>query len=405
MNENKTHEEKTAAESKSIGFDYQYYFFLWKLLKLEPGQSVGLEVKDDIHTDLNNNYQILYQLKHTVQKNSKGEPSNLTTLDLDMWKTFSNWSKLICDKNDSRSTTMSQLNFIRKTSFVLATNKSYNESNIIIKILNEFQNREKKIDDLIDEFQKLHDKTSDDKLKEYISDVLKLDIEVREQFLSKIFFELEINDLFLNCTEAIKAKMIPENKIDQAFKNIDSQLRKDNFLRIKDKDKLEITFEEFYKKYRGYFDIYNNKSLAVQEYNEALPNKLEDQIFIRQLIEIGLVEFDDIEYISRLTLFKLKLLRNLESWKQEGDITDIELKSFRNNAFTLWDNEFRTNHLGNVSDAENNDRGIKIFQTILRNLLKISGQELDADMSNGKFYALSDEPIIGWRKDWQKYKK
>ena len=50
MGKEKTHIEKTAAETKSIGFDYQYYFFLWKLLSLRKGESVGLEVKDDVHT-------------------------------------------------------------------------------------------------------------------------------------------------------------------------------------------------------------------------------------------------------------------------------------------------------------------------------------------------------------------
>lgn len=66
MSNNKTHTEKTAAESKSIGFDYQYYFFLWKVLLLQPNESVGLEVKDDVHTELSNNHQVLYQLKHVL---------------------------------------------------------------------------------------------------------------------------------------------------------------------------------------------------------------------------------------------------------------------------------------------------------------------------------------------------
>lgn len=65
MDKEKTQIEKTAAETKSIGFDYQYYFFLWKLLSLETGESVGLEVKDDVHTELNNGKQIFYQIKHT----------------------------------------------------------------------------------------------------------------------------------------------------------------------------------------------------------------------------------------------------------------------------------------------------------------------------------------------------
>ena len=60
---NKTHTEATSAETTSIGFDYQYYFFLWKVLSLLPDESVGLEIKDDVHCDLRNNHQLLYQIR------------------------------------------------------------------------------------------------------------------------------------------------------------------------------------------------------------------------------------------------------------------------------------------------------------------------------------------------------
>lgn len=65
----KTQSEKISSEKKSIGFDFQYYFFLWKLLSLKEGESVGLEVKDDVHTELDNDFHIYYQVKHTTQKN------------------------------------------------------------------------------------------------------------------------------------------------------------------------------------------------------------------------------------------------------------------------------------------------------------------------------------------------
>jgi hypothetical protein len=39
---------------------------------------------------------------------------------------------------------------------------------------------------------------------------------------------------------------------------------------------------------------------------------------------------------------------------------------------------------------------------VLKHSFNLSGQELDVDMCNGKFYSLSDEPIIGW-KDWKKH--
>lgn len=405
MSNNKTHTEKTAAESKSIGFDYQYYFFLWKVLLLQPNESVGLEVKDDVHTDLSNNHQVLYQLKHTIKKNADGSLANLTTLDLDMWKTFSNWSKVISDKNDSRGTTQAQLSFVEKTSFVLATNKSSNKSNKVVGIISELQSGTKTENDVRTYFESIAKSTTNEDLKGYINDVLNLDKKVLEQFLLNTFFHLNDDDILTKCKEAIKSKMIPQNKIDQAFMLIDSSLRADNFLQIKDGIKIEISFDEFYKKYRRHFDIFRNNTLIVQEYKGVLPDKLEDQIFIKQLLEIGFVESDDFEYISRLTLFKLKLLNNLEEWKREGEITDLEIKRFKENAYTLWDTEFRLQHMGTFSEEEYNNKGIEVLRSVLKHSFNLVGQELDIDMCNGKFYSLSDEPIIGWRKDWKKYNK
>lgn len=405
MSNNKTHTEKTAAESKSIGFDYQYYFFLWKLIMLQPNETIGLEVKDDVHTDLSNNHQLLYQLKHTIKTNADGTPANLTTLDLDMWKTFSNWSKVISDKNDNRNTIQSQLSFIKKTSFVLASNKSSNKANKVVSIISELQSGKKNENEVCKLFDDLRKDSDNDTLKEYIEDVLSLDIKVLKAFLSQTFFHLDDDDIIEKCKEGIKSKMVPENKIEDAFSLLDSNIRVDNFLKIKDKIKIEISFTDFYKKYRRYFDIYRNSSLTVREYTSALPDNLEDQVFIKQLQEIGFVVNGDFEYISELTRFKLKLLNNLEDWKQDGEITEMELNRFKENALNIWKNEFRFKYTGSISEEEFNYKGLEILRTVLSNNLKLGGQELDIDLCNGKYYLLSDEPIIGWRKDWEKYKK
>ncbi|MGT2431936.1 hypothetical protein ACU4GI_25965 [Cupriavidus basilensis] len=68
MSKDKSFSDKTSADDKSIGFDYQYYYFLDKVLNLKTGQSAGLEVKDDVHTELDVDVNILFQIKHTVQK-------------------------------------------------------------------------------------------------------------------------------------------------------------------------------------------------------------------------------------------------------------------------------------------------------------------------------------------------
>ena len=61
---NKTHIEQTSADAIAVAFDYQYYYFLFKLFSLNHGESVGLEVKDDVHTELNNNIIPFYTNTH-----------------------------------------------------------------------------------------------------------------------------------------------------------------------------------------------------------------------------------------------------------------------------------------------------------------------------------------------------
>ena len=405
MGNNKTHTEATSAETTSIGFDYQYYFFLWKVLSLLPDESVGLEVKDDVHCDLKNNHQLLYQLKHTIKKSTDGSPKNLTTSDMDMWKTFSNWSKVISDKNDFREKVPSQLNYLEKTSFVLASNKSYNKSNKVVSIINDLQNGVKSENDIINYFTKLKDNSTNATLKSYINDVLSLDIKVLKFFLLNVFFHLDEDDIINKCKDAIKSKMIPLNKIDDAFAKLNSTIHIDNFLKVKDGDKIEISFDTFYKKYRRYFDIYRNEDLVVQEYTGLMPPSLNDQIFIKQLVEIGYVDNDNFELISELTRFKLKLITNLLDWKQNGEITDSELKAFKDNSLNIWNTEFRFKYIGTISEEEYNVKGLEVLQKVLNENLELDGQRLDVDLCQGKFYSLSDEPLIGWRKDWEKHKK
>jgi hypothetical protein len=101
-------------------------------------RSVGLEVKDDVHTDLSNNHKILYQLRHTIKKKIQVALSQIYLSDLDLWKTFSNWSKVISDKMIQEEIP-AQLSFVEKTSFVLASNKSSNNSNKVVGIISELQ--------------------------------------------------------------------------------------------------------------------------------------------------------------------------------------------------------------------------------------------------------------------------
>lgn len=404
MNKDKTHSDRTSADSILVAFDYQYYYFLWKLLSLRSGESVGLEVKDDVHTELDNNEQIYFQVKHTIKTKSDSTPINLTESDTDLWKTLSNWSKIVTDSNDGRDRESDQLKFIKKTSFILASNKASSGSNSILRGILNYQEEIVAFNDVKKVFKNLLHRSKSETLKCYINDVLSLKDNVLKKYLMKVFFELDEIDIISKCKDSIRADKIIESKINHVFSSLDSSVREDNFIKIRNGGKVQITFDEFYLRYRRHYDLARNGSLTINEYNSALPDKLQYQTFIEQLIEINDVSSDDLEEIARLTVFKLKLQSNIDIWLQQGEITSNEVCEFKEEAIEQWRNKYRSYSRGLGDEKGYNGAALKILDSIRDKNLTLCEQQLDTSLSNGTFYDLSDSPVIGWRKDWEKYK-
>jgi len=393
----KTHAEKTAADDKSIGFDYQYYYFLHRVLKLGKRQSVGLEVMDDVHTELENDQQILIQLKHTTQRKRDGSLINLTTFDSDLWKTLSNWSKVISDKASGRNTEESKLNFVGKTEFMLVTNKSPTSTCRFFNVL-ETNNDSRK------QLELLKTQTRDSTIKDYIQDVLSLSDPVLIAFFSKIHLEHDVEDVITLCKESIAEHHVPGDRVEQLFRDLDSQIRQDNFISIKNGEKIIISFSDFSKKYRRFFDLARNPDLKISEYHESLPANLKDQIFIRQLTDIGDFPKDDVEYMSDCTRYMLTVKTNLLRWQLDGDLTSEEVAKFNGEAKMRWQNRYRAIHRGK-NKKDGIALAIKVLDEIRIEKLMLGSQYMGTEFSNGEYYYLSDIPEIGWLSDWEtKYK-
>ena len=168
----KAFQDKTAADDKSIGFDYQYYYFLKLLLELRHGQKIGLEVLDDVHLELPDNKLVLIQLKHTTQTKSDSTAINLTERDVDLWKTIYNWVQLINDKTQSRGTIKSQLEFIENTDFILVSNKQPSTTNNFLTKISEFVSETiaiTKFEEYLEElYTNTEDSTTNAPLRKYI---------------------------------------------------------------------------------------------------------------------------------------------------------------------------------------------------------------------------------------------
>lgn len=229
--------------------------------------------------------------------------------------------------------------------------------------------------------------------------------EVLNNFILSVYFELDEDDIIHKCKEAIRADKIDTKKVDTVFSSLDSAIRIDNYIKIKNGDTIQISFDDFFLRYRRHYELSRNGSLSVNEFNGALPDTLESQTFIQQLLEIEDIQISDFELIAEFTRFKLKLQNNIDAWFQDGEITHDEIRRFKKDAIDQWKNKHRSSFRGISEESEYNKLGLTVLDSIRERKLLIADQTLDTDMCNGTFYDLSDAPDIGWRKDWEKYKK
>jgi polyhydroxyalkanoate synthesis regulator phasin len=401
----KPHTEKTSAAGTIAGFDYQYYYFLYKLLTLKKGETIGFELLDDVHTQLDNDHLVLIQIKHTIQRKVDGTTANLTELDPDLWKTLHNWSAVIKDKNDGRERPAEQKAFIEKTSFVLATNKSFSSSNDFLSNLSRFQDETLKFEDIKKYLNRLLGLAQSKETKKYIDSVISLDEPVLKEFLNSIKSDLEVDQIIEKCKTALEEKDVNPKSIDSLFNQLDSVVRQDIFINFSNSKKLIYTFEERTLKFRRYFAIANNPELKIQKFDGGLPNSIEEQIFIRQLLDIEDIDLSEQEIIQNYTRYRLMLESNLSKWVEEGQLTSEEIKVFEDEILRQWETEYRSAYRRKDNHDEYIDIAHKILKAMRDKELSISGQKLLSDMSHGSLYSLSNIPTIGWLKNWEeKYK-
>ncbi|MDR7209911.1 ABC-three component system protein [Flavobacterium piscis] len=405
-----TIQDQHTAGPIAIGFDYQFYYFMYLALELKQGQKIGFEVKDDIHIDKQDGTTILYQTKHTIVTNANGDIQNLTTLDTDLWKTLSNWVDFI--NADGKNST-----FLNENSFILVTNKSEN-NNDFIATLTLFKS-DNDIDKVVLKINELENKTQDDTLKKYLKKVSKLSKSKLKQFLKKLEIETDNDGIIEKIKNRLLEKYYQADLVEPIFESLSSNLNMAKYIDIKDRKKFEISSEDFAKRFGKCFKVATEiKPLPRREFPILLPDDLENQIFIKQLIDIGEIQTGAND-IRNYTTQMLKFLNHFTYWSEEENfilLTDIE--EFKNNSVQIWTNEFKAkyrqierqiNSGSSIDDLEDEVKNLAIdlVDYIRKQDLSIPGfSALGVEFSNGHYYALSDNLEIGWHYDWgNKYKK
>lgn len=408
----------TKADDKLIGFEYQFFYFLLSLLKMQTGDTVGFEVKEDVHIE-NDGKITLCQLKHTIQTNSQNKPKNLTTSDIDLWKTLSLWVDIINKERDKNE-------FLQNAKFIFVSNKSDNDNNVFLTHFTTFQNNKvisnlkdflaayqeegnKNFQNKIEEYnllsseekKKKENPKEDEKIK-YLNNILSLDDALLKLLFLNIEFLLDFNNIRQEIKNNIRySKYIKSDfRVEQSYNQLIGLLKDDFYGKVSKKENVQYSEEEFAQKVSPIFEKMRSDQITFSleiDYSKDL--KILDRVFAKQLIDIGIEDDEIYEYDYNRLLTET----NLKELQQSNEITQKDIDDLDKNTIDNWNPIHEEIYLDDDYSHKNAKKVLLKTKQIDLNLL---GQQISLRaISNGQFIRLSDIPKIGWQYNWKEYIK
>lgn len=404
--------ENTGHDAKGAkGFDYQFLYFINRLLKMvEKGDVVFYEKYDDVSMSSDEGL-VYFQLKHTIG-GSNQKTVNLSLRDHDLWKTIAVWID-ITNKQDKDK----RIDFLESNSFVLVTNKNP-VNNPFWMELQKYQKGEMSFDELKKFYTKVYDETGESKRKEvngqkgkttkgYIKCLI--DFDYADQLLKSmsICFEPDLKKEILESLEL--NKNIPLKNVEEAYQELLGMIRDKYYSDQKD----SYTREEFSKVFDRICQKYRERKFTFKRNTMTkLPPHLEDQVFIKQLMDVEDISLEDDPLIVEYTMEKFDYINSIRVATKNDDVSEEEVENVRADAVRYWRQKYK-HYMGRIN-PDDNDKIIEKASDLLNDIrdknIYFVEKEIESYFSNGCFYYLSDkdsehEPQIGWRPGWEeKYK-
>lgn len=404
--------ENTGHDAKGAkGFDYQFLYFINRLLKMvDKGDVVFYEKYDDVSMSTEEGL-VYFQLKHTIG-GSNQKTVNLSLRDHDLWKTIAVWIDITNKQDEDKRT-----DFLESNSFVLVTNKN-SVNNPFWMELQKYQNDEISFDDLKKFYTKVYEETRESKRKDVNAQKGKttrgyikclIDFDYADQLLKSmsICFEPDLKREILESLEL--NKNIPHKHVEEAYQELLGMIRDKYYSGQKN----SYTRREFSKVFDRICQKYRERKFTFKRNTMTkLPPHLEDQVFIKQLIDVEDISLEDDPLIVEYTMEKFDYINSIRVATINDDVSEEEAENVRADAVRYWRQKYH-HYMARVN-PDDNDKIIESAGNLLNDIrdknIYFVEKEIESYFSNGCFYYLSDkdeehEPQIGWRPGWEeKYK-
>jgi hypothetical protein len=398
------HLDKVAADKSALGFEFQDLVLVEKLIRLSPAQTLGLEKFDDIHIateaeDGDIEDLVLIQVKHSV------DPGNVTDRDIDLWKTLANWLGIIPDLPSHRKLTLQ-----------LYTNKTPNDQPFITLLKAPRKNLQAIIEKVRDTHKAINAVEATKKPGDAANPIAKhvrIVATATDEALTQLFENFEFHSDNTSVLQRIADRLlevaIPTSCLVDARRHVIGAFKESKFSTIVRGQKVVIGFDDFHKT-MGFDRIVRTARVETADfakfvdiyYDFQRDDKLSfaDSRFRAQLEDIGV---DNEEIIDRGVEMMLSE-RFMEELRVAGTFTSTQNKNLENDAVSMWKILHSQAHRGKIygdgDDESHKKISLGCYEKTLQTALMAENITLPINLRCGKYMKLSNQPRIGWRKDW-----
>lgn len=391
------HLEQTAADKSSLGFEYQDLVLVNILLGLKPGEKIGLEIFDDVHTESITEDLCLIQVKHSLAG------GNITERDIDLWKTLYNWWK-----------SLPELPSEKKVEFQIYSNKKLNNQNLIVLLKTASENKDKIISAIHDVFMDIQAAEvakapgdSENPIFKYVKALAAANPDEIKFLLERFSFHTDSGSVTHQINEKLSYLAVPPSKVDDTRKFVLGAYKEFKLETITSGAKVLITYETF-RVQMGFDRILRSSRSEEVDYDRYYDKYYHFQsleslsflgsVFSAQLLDIGKTEADAIEHgIEMLATEEL-----IGELKKEGDFTYLDDTRLEQQCEISWRHIHKQAHEAfSQGGSQPLLAAQACYEKTLSKELKIRNISLPDGFCRGKFIKLSNVPSIGWRIDWQ----
>lgn len=382
--------ENTHVPDKVYAFMIQSHHMLYELLDCKKGDTVSIEVFDDVGVEHEDGSKDAIQVKSALS-----DRNPVSDRAVDLWKTLYNWI-IAVESNELDAEGSKFIIFI-------TVNKAGTIVNAFQKA-NSFDMAAKAWEDTRKNFYEDSGKQKEigNEYKKFLTYFYD---ERNKELACKIIQRFELKKCIDNYSEEVRKKFddanVPEDIREPIYEAIvgwiDLQLTK----MAEARKPIVITFENYQKELSALYREFNQKH-SLMSYSRKPGDREIDSEFRKQRTYIEQLDIIDCDYTEKVEAINdyLQAASDRTIWAEKGDISLHSIKIYEEKLKRCWNLEKRMVLLEKKSDTPE-EQGKMIYYKCQEKKIDMDAFFVPESFQNGCFHSLSDNLEIGWHPEYR----